>query len=93
MKDNVGVMLLFDGKIRVNSDKCSRSLDVEHEHKSLDVEHEHRLWILAYECHLFCLQLSIRALTNPWFSDLLLRVGDGVEETVHKNLFASQMIW
>ncbi|KAL7609961.1 hypothetical protein Lser_V15G13505 [Lactuca serriola] len=27
----------------------------------------------------------MRALTDPWFSDFLLRIGDGVEDTVHRN--------
>nr|KAJ0223677.1 hypothetical protein LSAT_V11C200059110 [Lactuca sativa] len=41
------------------------------------VEHGHRLWIVAYECCLLHLRLSS--------CEFLLRVGDGVDETVHEN--------
>lgn len=31
------------------------------------------------------LTINMRALTNPWFSDLLLWIGDGVEEMIDEN--------
>nr|KAJ0203108.1 hypothetical protein LSAT_V11C500246880 [Lactuca sativa] len=85
MKDITGVMLPFDGKIMVLGGDFRQVLSVVIGTRAQTVDSSIRMSPLWSSITKLWLTINMRALTDPWFSDFLLRVGDGVEETVHGN--------
>ncbi|CAH1432688.1 unnamed protein product [Lactuca virosa] len=86
MKDITGVMLPFGGKIMVLGGDFRQVLPVVRRGtRAQSVNSSIRISPLWSSIVKLRLTINMRALTDPWFSDFLLRVGDGVEETVQGN--------
>ncbi|CAH1427109.1 unnamed protein product [Lactuca virosa] len=86
MKDITGVMLPFGGKIMVLGGDFRQVLPVVRRGtRAQTVDSSIRMSPLWSSIIKLRLTINMRALTDPWFSDFLLRVSDGVEETVHGN--------
>ncbi|XP_023734550.1 uncharacterized protein LOC111882412 [Lactuca sativa] len=83
MQDISGVALPFGGKIMVLGGDFRQVLPVVRRGtRAQIVDSSLRMSPLWSSIINLRLTINMRALTDPWFSNFLLRVGDGVEETV-----------
>ncbi|CAH1442934.1 unnamed protein product [Lactuca virosa] len=83
MQDITGVALPFGGKIMVMGGDFRQVLPVVRRGTCAQiVDSSLRMSPLWPSIIKLRLTINMRALTDPWFSNFLLRVGDGVEETV-----------
>ncbi|KAI3740150.1 hypothetical protein L2E82_30571 [Cichorium intybus] len=87
MQDLTGVTLPFGGKIMVLGGDFRQVLPVVRRGtRAQIVDSSLRMSPLWSSIKKLRLTTNMRALTDPWFSDFLLRVGDGVEESIDENL-------
>lgn len=83
MQDITGVKLPFGGKIMVLGGDFRQVLPVVRRgSRAQIVDSSLRMSPLWAGIKKIQLSINMRALTDPWFSNFLLRVGDGVEETI-----------
>ncbi|XP_023755326.1 uncharacterized protein LOC111903804 [Lactuca sativa] len=86
MKDITGVMLPFGGKIMVlGGDFRQVLLVVRHGTRTQAMDSSIRMSPLWSSIIKLRLTINMRALTDPWFSDFVIHVSDGVEEMVQGN--------
>ncbi|GJU48831.1 ATP-dependent DNA helicase PIF1-like protein [Tanacetum coccineum] len=86
MQDITGVRLPFGGKIMVLGGDFRRVLPVMRRGtRAQIVDSSLRMSLLWCLIKKMSLTLNMRALTDPWYSDFLLRVGNGDEETINGN--------
>ncbi|XP_023771821.1 uncharacterized protein LOC111920478 [Lactuca sativa] len=86
MQDITGVALPFGGKIMVMGGDFRQVLPVVRRGtRAQIVDSSLRMSPLWPSIIKLRLTINMRALTDPWFSNFLLRVGDGVEETVDRS--------
>ncbi|XP_024990585.1 ATP-dependent DNA helicase PIF1-like [Cynara cardunculus var. scolymus] len=86
MQDITGVRLPFGGKIMIMGGDFRQVLPVmRHGTRAQIVDSSLRMSPIWSSIKKLRLTINMRALTDPWFSDFLLRVGDGDEESVDGN--------
>ncbi|XP_024969804.1 uncharacterized protein LOC112509181 [Cynara cardunculus var. scolymus] len=86
MQDITVVRLPFGGKIMIMGGDFRQVLPVmRHGTRAQIVDSSLRMSLIWSSIKKLQLTINMRALTNPWFSDFLLRVGDGDEESVDGN--------
>ncbi|XP_024964511.1 uncharacterized protein LOC112504793 [Cynara cardunculus var. scolymus] len=86
MQDITGVRLPFVGKIMIMGGDFRQVLPVmRHGTRAQIVDSSLRMSPIWSSIKKLRLTINMRALTDPWFSDFLLRVGDGDEESVDGN--------
>ena len=83
LQDIIGVKLPFGGKIMVMGGDFRQVLPViKRGTRAQIVDASLRMSPLWSVTKKMRLTINMRALTDPWFSDFLLRVGDGTEESI-----------
>ncbi|XP_024963558.1 uncharacterized protein LOC112503792 [Cynara cardunculus var. scolymus] len=86
MQDIIGVAFPFGGKIMVLGGNFRQVLPVvRHGTRAQIVDSSLRMSPLWATIKKIRLMLNMRARTDPWFSEFLLRVGDGDEEAVDES--------
>ncbi|XP_024990537.1 uncharacterized protein LOC112524821 [Cynara cardunculus var. scolymus] len=86
MQDITGVRLPFGGKIMIMGGDFRQVLPVmRHDTRAQIVDSSLRMSPIWSSIKKLWLTINMRALTDPWFLDFLLRVGDGDEESVDGN--------
>ncbi|KAJ9561616.1 hypothetical protein OSB04_006776, partial [Centaurea solstitialis] len=86
MQDITGVKLPFGGKIMVMGGDFRQVLPVVRRGtRAQIVDSSLRMSPLWSSIKKIWLTLNMRARTDPWFADFLLRVGDGVEEATEES--------
>ncbi|XP_022024478.1 uncharacterized protein LOC110924794 [Helianthus annuus] len=83
LQDIIGVSLPFGGKILVTGRDFRQVLSViKRGTRAQIVDSSLRMSPLWYLTKKMRLTINMRALNDPWYSDFLLRVGDGSEESI-----------
>ncbi|KAK9058181.1 hypothetical protein SSX86_023021 [Deinandra increscens subsp. villosa] len=83
LQDIIGVKLPFGGKIMVMGGDFRQVLPViKRGTRAQIVDASLRMSPLWSLTRVMRLSINMRALNDPWFSDFLLRVGDGTEESI-----------
>ncbi|KAI3735759.1 hypothetical protein L6452_15271 [Arctium lappa] len=86
MQDITGLRLPFGGKIMIMGGDFRQVLSVmRNGTRAQIVDSSLRMSPIWSSIKKLRLTINMRALTDPWFSDFLLRVGDGDEESVDEN--------
>jgi ATP-dependent DNA helicase PIF1 len=88
IQDITGVRLPFGGKIMIMGGDFRQVLPVtRHGTRAQIVDSSLRMSPIWSSIKKLRLTINMRALTDPWFSDFLLRVGNGDEESFEGNFF------
>ncbi|XP_076919579.1 ATP-dependent DNA helicase PIF1-like [Bidens hawaiensis] len=86
LQDIIGVRLPFGGKIMVMGGDFRQVLPViKRGTRAQTVDSSFRMSPLWRFTKKMWLTINMRALNDSWFSDFLLRVGDGTEESINDN--------
>ncbi|XP_076916913.1 uncharacterized protein LOC143576771 [Bidens hawaiensis] len=86
LQDIIGVRLPFGGKIMVMGGDFRHVLSViKRDTQAQTVDSSFRMSPLWHVTKKMLLTINMRALNDSWFSDFILRVGDGTEESIDEN--------
>nr|XP_043615700.1 ATP-dependent DNA helicase PIF1-like [Erigeron canadensis] len=86
MQDLMGVRQPFGGKIMILGGDFRQVLPVvRHGTRAQIVDSSLRMSPLWFSIIKMSLTVNMRAMTDPWFSEFLLRVGDGDEEAISES--------